>query len=83
MIHVTLYTSPTCMPCHILAPRLKTLANEHSDKMTFFDVDVTKSNPLNITGTPHIVIKKDDEEIFNGHVDNPAAMLNKIRGLVV
>lgn len=82
MINLTLYTSPTCMPCHILANRLAAMAKENPDKLTYDDVDVTKSNPLNISGTPYIVIKKDDKEIFSGHVGNLAETIKQIKDLM-
>lgn len=83
MIDVTLYTGKTCMPCHILSPRIKQLAEANPDKLVYEDIDIEVSNPLNVMGTPHIVIKRDGEEIINEHVSNPAQILNKIKGMLV
>lgn len=70
------------MPCHMLSPRIKQLSEAHPDRLTYEDVDIAASNPLGVMGTPHIIIKKDGEEIVNEHVSNPAQMLNKIRELI-
>lgn len=83
MLDITLYTGKTCMPCHILSPRIKQIADANPDKLTYTDVDVAVSNPLNIQGTPHIVIKRDGQEIINEHVSNPSQVLAKIREMVV
>ena len=82
MLEITLYTSKTCAPCHILSPRIKQLADSNPDKLSYIDVDITTDNPLNIMGTPHIVIKREGQEIINEHVSNPAQTLNKIKEMI-
>lgn len=83
MITITKYSTPSCMNCKILGMRLKPIVEAHRDKIDYSEVDiVTQGNPLNIQAVPHMVIKKDNEEIFNGHVDNIVEMVNMVKGLV-
>lgn len=82
MVEIIKFSTPSCMNCKILGMRLKSIVDSHKDKCTFKEVDITQGNSLNITSVPWMIIKKDEEEIFNDHVSNVVDIINKIRDLL-
>lgn len=83
MITITKYSTPTCVNCKILSMRLKPIVESHKDLITFQDFDITSmDNPPNIQAVPHLIVTKDGETKFEGHVNNVVETIKLIQSLL-
>ena len=72
---IKLLTTPTCIPCKVLAKRLDD-----------FGIKYTKLNALehpeyNVRSTPHIIVEKDGEILKNEHVRSIPEMISYLKTL--
>lgn len=82
MVDVILLSQPTCIPCKMLGQKLEKLLENNSDKMTYQKINIFEDHSydyLNIQSTPHLIVKKDGEEIYNTHITSPISALQFIQ----
>lgn len=85
MTKTTLLSQPSCMPCKILGNKLEALQAANPDKLAYTKINILEDHSydyLGIQGTPHLIVEKDGQEVFNGHVDSPLSSFNYVKGLI-
>lgn len=75
MIEITLLSSPTCVPCKILAKRLDT------EGIPYEKINAVEHPEYGVRSTPHILIKKDGEILKNEHVSNINSLITYIKSI--
>ncbi len=74
MNSLTIFTSPTCGPCRILKPKLKTLCERLGLTLTELSIaDPAAKNAalaVGVRGVPAVV--QGDKILFTGNIDEPA-----------
>ena len=63
MVNVKLLSSPTCVPCTVVAKRLE------KANIKFEKINALEHPEYDIAGTPHIIVEKDGTIIKNEHVN--------------
>lgn len=74
---VNLYGSPTCMPCNVL----KKVFGANPD-IVFNYYNALEYPELGIKSTPHMVLVKDDEKVYEGHPSSPAEARKIVNNLI-
>jgi len=58
-----------CLPCKELEPILEKIANEESDTVSIYKIDIERnrelSNSFRITGVPYVAFVKNKENVFS------------------
>lgn len=58
-----------CLPCKELEPILEKIANEESDTVSIYKIDIDRnrelSNSFRITGVPYVAFVKNKENVFS------------------
>lgn len=75
MTIIKLLSSPTCVPCKILAKRLDDLGVKYTK------INAVDYPEYGVRSTPHIIIEKDGEVLRNEHVGNINEVITYIRNL--
>lgn len=75
MINIKLLSSPTCVPCKILAKRFDT------DNIPYEKINAVEHPEYNVRSTPHIIIERDGEVLKNEHVSNINELITYIKSL--
>lgn len=81
MVEIIMLTQPSCMQCKVLERKIQALQTSDGDKFTYRKVNVLEDHSfdyLEIQGTPHLIIRKEGQEIFNGHIGSPTVGIGKI-----
>lgn len=72
---VKLLTTPTCVPCKVLAKRLDDFG------IAYEKLNALEHPEYNITATPHIIVEKDGEIVKSEHVRNIPEMISYLKTL--
>lgn len=85
MIKTTLLSQPSCMPCKVLGTKLEALQSANPNKLIYTKINILEDHSydyLGIQGTPHLIVEKGGQEVFNGHVSSPLSSFNYVKGLI-
>lgn len=75
---ITELYSPTCMPCKILDKRIQDLLKDYPE-VEYEPLNALEHPEFTVQGTPHLIVEKDGNEIYNSHVSNIVEALNFIK----
>ena len=80
MKEIVMLTQPSCVQCKVIEKRIGPELERHPE-VKFSKVNILEDHTydyLNIQGTPHLILKQDGEEVFNGHINSPTVGFGKI-----
>lgn len=63
---ITVFYSPTCIPCKLLNTRIEEILKDHPE-IEYNHLNALEHPEYNIKGTPHVIIEKDGNILFEGH----------------
>ena len=72
---IKLLTTPTCIPCKVLAKRLDDFGIE------YIKLNALEHPEYNVKSTPHIIVEKDGEILKNEHVKSIPEMISYLKTL--
>lgn len=72
---IKLLTTPTCIPCKVLAKRLDDFG------ISYEKINALEHPEYNVKATPHIIVENDGEIIKNEHVRSIPEIIQYIRTL--